>query len=395
MPAPRQWQEAAANLWATNGHRGIAEVVTGAGKTIFAMLCMSAALDSGKIDTVVVLVPTIALLDQWAVALNDELGLRNTDIGLWSGRARPSEVRPVNVMVVNTARSVLSALPAVANTLLIVDECHRVASSVNSGAIAYPFGATLGMSATPGSDFGDALQRVLVPLLGPVIYRYALNDAYRDGILAKYDLTNVGVDLLPDEQDQYDMWTGRIARYLRKDPSGQTDAVMKILLQKRAVVSAKASIRVPVAVSIVEKHRSERVLVFHEYKKDAETIVARLHERGHSATIYHSGIAGGMRRDNLRQFRRGQFDVLVTCRALDEGINIPEVQIAVIASATASTRQRVQRLGRVLRPSPGKTHASVYTLYATEAEENRLRREASSLTSASGVTWQHVRLNRG
>jgi superfamily II DNA or RNA helicase len=102
-----------------------------------------------------------------------------------------------------------------------------------------------------------------------------------------------------------------------------------------------------------------------------------------------------MRRDNLRLFRRGQFDVLVTCRALDEGINIPEVQAAVIASATASSRQRVQRLGRVLRPAPAKSHASIFTLYTTEAEERRLIAEAERLKSANSVTWQQMRIARG
>jgi superfamily II DNA or RNA helicase len=145
-------------------------------------------------------------------------------------------------------------------------------------------------------------------------------------------------------------------------------------------------------VKILEQHRGARTLVFHEYKTDAEAILAALRRRGHGATIYHSGVADGLRRDNLRLFRRGQFDVLVTCRALDEGINVPEVQVAIIASATASSRQRIQRLGRVLRPAPRKEHALVFTLYATKPEEERLIVEARKLTSARSIKWQRLRI---
>lgn len=72
-----------------------------------------------------------------------------------------------------------------------------------------------------------------------------------------------------------------------------------------------------------------------------------------------------LRRDNLRLYRRGVFDTLVTCRALDEGTNVPETSVAIIAASTASIRQRIQRLGRVLRRAPGKEKATVsipYTL---------------------------------
>jgi superfamily II DNA or RNA helicase len=86
-------------------------------------------------------------------------------------------------------------------------------------------------------------------------------------------------------------------------------------------------------------------------------------------------------------FRAGEIDVLVTCRALDEGINVPDARLAVITASTASTRQRVQRLGRVLRPAAGKRLATVYTIYAAKPEEDRLRAEAERLEGAESVKW--------
>jgi superfamily II DNA or RNA helicase len=124
--------------------------------------------------------------------------------------------------------------------------------------------------------------------------------------------------------------------------------------------------------------------------------LAILNEREHCATVYHSKIGPTLRRDNLRLYRQGVFDVLVTCRALDEGMNAPETTVAVIASSTSSERQRIQRLGRVLRPAPGKSHATIFTIYATDVEDRRLKEEEKKLEGVAGVRWcRGVRMRHG
>jgi superfamily II DNA or RNA helicase len=130
--------------------------------------------------------------------------------------------------------------------------------------------------------------------------------------------------------------------------------------------------------------------VFHEQIDAANILTRTLANRNHRVAAYHSGLGAALRQDNLRMFRRGEIDVLVTCRALDEGINVPDASVAVIVASTSSTRQRIQRLGRVLRPAPGKTRAVIYTVYATEPEANRLQSEAADLDGAEAVRWLRV-----
>lgn len=151
--------------------------------------------------------------------------------------------------------------------------------------------------------------------------------------------------------------------------------------------------RIPVAAAILEQHQGKHSLVFHERIDSADALLNLLLKRNHSATIYNTKIPALVRRDNLRMYRQGMFNTLVSCRALDEGTNIPETSLAVIASSTASQRQRIQRLGRVLRPAPGKDFATIVTIYITDHEENRLREEASRLRAITKVTW--VRSERG
>ena len=392
--APRAWQSEAVAAWVTNGRRGIAEVVTGAGKTLFAELCMQEAVRAGVAKTVIILVPTVALLDQWYVSLADDLGLPDESIALWSSHRERTDWRMVNVMVLNTARQVIPTLGNFSESLLIVDECHRIGSQANSRVLLHSYAATLGLSATPENDYDSRLSDILKPTLGEIIYSYGLADAHRDGIVSTFELINVEFNLLPTEQKQYDAWTRRIARALRRKDTDSEETV-KMLLQRRARCAARARMRVPVAARIVDEYRGARLMIFHESIEDAKGLLTLLLDRGHSATIYHSGVSDSMRRDNLRLYRKGMFDVLVTCRALDEGVNIPEVQIAIIASATASTRQRIQRLGRVLRPAPGKQKALVYSLYATKAEAQRLTREAAALSPDVVVKWRAARASRG
>ncbi len=385
---PRRWQTAAFEAWQGAGGRGIVEVVTGGGKTVFAELCMSSVYDAVAGVRFLILVPTTSLMDQWYVSIIEEFGLTPDDIGTWSGKSKPKAPPLVNIMVINTARSAAEVVRTCGPTMLIVDECHRAGSDANKKALSGDYIAVLGMSATPEREHDAGFENALRPTLGDIIYRYDLNAASSDGIVSPFDLINVRVDLGPDEAAAYNDLSAKIARLIKRKSDPEIAERLEILLRRRARVAAMARLRVPVAARLIDSHRGARAMVFHEDVDQATKLLDLLKQRGHSATIYHSRIAAPLRRDNLRLYRKGVFDVLVSCRALDEGINIPETQLAIIASATASVRQRVQRLGRVLRPSKGKSHATIYTLYATETEEKRLAKEYVNLTSAREVTWR-------
>lgn len=103
--------------------------------------------------------------------------------------------------------------------------------------------------------------------------------------------------------------------------------------------------------------------------------------------VYHSRMKMRARVEVLSAYREGAIDILITCRALDEGFNVPETEIGIVAASTATRRQRIQRLGRVLRPVRGKESATIYTLVATKPEINRLQEEEKELEGVATVTW--------
>ena len=73
----------------------------------------------------------------------------------------------------------------------------------------------------------------------------------------------------------------------------------------------------------------------------------------------------------LERFREGSLRILLTCRALDEGLNVPEAAVGIILSGTSLERQRLQRLGRLLRKSDGKRLACLYYLFVSDSREER------------------------
>jgi superfamily II DNA or RNA helicase len=384
----REWQTKALEAWWPT-KRGIAAVVTGAGKTPFALGCFSRLRELDPNVRLVVVVPTISLLDQWALAVEESLSLRPSDIATFGGGERSSKFGLVNIVVINTARKLLQTLPPSASWMLVVDECHRAGSRENSLALRGSYIATLGLSATPEREYDEGFVQRLVPALGPIFFKYSYSDAKADGIIADFEIENIRFALSDAEKATYEKLSVAVARAYRiyeRSPSSDNSTRLRVLLQKRASVSLNARARVPTAVAAVPRG-SGKTIVFHERISAAEEIASILNKRGHRATTYHSQIYEKARRERLRQFRLGIFDTLVTCRALDEGLNVPDASVAVVAASTKSTRQRIQRLGRVLRPAPGKKAARVITLYGTTAEEQSLQKEATQLIGVARIRW--------
>jgi superfamily II DNA or RNA helicase len=82
----------------------------------------------------------------------------------------------------------------------------------------------------------------------------------------------------------------------------------------------------------------------------------------------------------LRGLSDGTFGAVVTSRVLNEGVDVPDANVAVVLSGSGSVREHVQRLGRVLRKREGK-RAILYELVTKDTVETHTsnrRREHSA-----------------
>ncbi len=375
---PRQWQKAALSRWAEN-LSGIAHVVTGGGKTIFSYLCIEEFLKQFPNGRVNIVVPTLALMDQWALDIAESMEFQQEEIACFSGEDKANQPAKINVTVMNTARNLGEWLASDEETFLIVDECHRSATKENSRSLAGTHSATLGLSATPYRENDDGFDSYLVPSLGNVIFEYSYRDAHRDKVIVDFDLVNIDISVTDDV-----FYKSNLSR--KSMIALESDETKKSQVRS-AKTFANAS-RTAWAVRLAIAHRDQRIIIFHERVGSLHSICSGLKSQGMTSVAYHSRMSSAHRRDNLRMFRRGESNVLVTCRALDEGTNVPESNVAIVAQSTTSTRQRIQRLGRVLRPANGKNYATVYTLYYGEDRELQLREEEAGLIGVAETTWK-------
>ena len=385
LPVLREWQKSAYEKWIKNDLKGIAEVATAGGKTRFALECLKHYQTVVSNQCVVIITPTTALADQWNLSLISDLGVLESDIAIWP---ESSDVnKKFHIMVINTARVKLpKIIEKHPDTFVIGDEVHRYASEENSKAFANKFNFSLGLTATAKRDFDDGLESVLIPAFGKIIYEYTIIDARRDDIIAPFELINIEVPLLENEQEEYDKISKSIARALGEG----NEEKAKLLSMRRANVAKNSEMRVPSAVEVAKKEEEQKILIFHESIEKAEEIYSILSSEGLSVGIYHSEIYGPIRRETLYRYRKGMIRILISCRALDEGVDIPDANVAIIAAYTSSLRQRVQRLGRVLRKHSGKDYATIYTFYSTDRERAQLVDEMDRLEGIAKTSWKKV-----
>ena len=388
---PRKWQLDALDAWSV-AYRGVVSVVTGAGKTFFAMQCMLTFWKKYPNAKVLIVVPTVALMDQWRVALRNDLRLSDDDIDLIGGGARRIEGSRVTLGVMNSLRSVAGQMTCQGRWFLIVDECHRSASEANRKVLHGNYVATLGLSATPRRQYDDLFERVVSKILGPIIFRYEYEDALRDGIISDFELWNICVT--PDELEQKQLDADNRAIYMERrrlnDVGVETSLRLRNLLMRRSRHSQQVNSRVLATIAFVERFRGSRGLIFHESIQSANLIASELARRQHRVRAYHSKLGAATRYLNLLLYVRGQIDILVACRALDEGLDVPRTEFGIICASTASIRQRIQRLGRVLRPHREKKLANVITMYVLPTEREALRLESQRLQGLAMVRWFEV-----
>ena len=412
------WQKECLKAWEKNNYHGIVNVVTGAGKTVLAIAAAMALADKlahkGKKLRIRVVVPTSALARQWRVRLTEDLPLHLVEngVGQYGGNRRDSAGRNCMVYVINSARYTLARqlvkdMDDGYEVLLIADECHHYASPENRKIFAYQYGKivpiraeyrpqkvyTLGLSATPNCQDYES---VLEPSLGKEIYRYGFEEGARQQTVSPFLIGQVSLSFTSAEAFAYTELSDKMnltyRKLLQEYPGlsklsgrsffkelrglAQEEEELPIaylhLSYQRAALSQTAAGRTACASRLVtELRESERILIFSERIEQAEELYVRLREL-YPGRIgrYHSELSSTFRKIQLERFRDGDIRILITCKAMDEGIDVPDVTVGIVMSCTGTSRQRIQRLGRILRRSAGKESAVLYYLSVQDSMDD-------------------------
>lgn len=369
----RSYQKAALKAWENNGKKGIIVLPTGAGKTRIAL----AAIASVSAPTLIV-VPTLELMDQWERRL---ARFFNCKIGRFGGGKKNLEV-----LTIATYDSAYIYAEKLGNKfmLIVFDEVHHLPSPgyrqiAELNAAPY----RLGLTATPERE--DGLHVDLSLLVGPIVYR--LRPRHLAGrYLADFDVVKIKVKLKEDEKEKYKTLMEKYRKYLEsrgirlKSVKDFEKLVMKSGLDREAreallawrearKIAFNASQKIEVLKEILAKHRGDRVIIFAENNEVVRMISLRFLI---PEITYKTG--GEERKAIMEKFRKGEINVVVTSRVLEEGVDVPEANVAIVLSGTGSRREFIQRLGRILRPKEGK-RAILYELVTSGTTETRISRK--------------------
>jgi superfamily II DNA or RNA helicase len=290
--------------------------------------------------------------------------------------------------------------------LIIFDECHHLPSSVYRYAAELaiaPF--RLGLTATP--ERADGADNNLTDLIGPIVYRREAHELAGE-YLADYSIARINVRLTPEERKLYEEERAIFRRFLQAQKidlrdvygwqlfiasSARSEAGRRAMQayreSKRIALGTDAKMRV--LGDLLLRHKGERTLIFTAENE----MVYRISEKLFIPSVTHQ-TSIKERREWLEAFNKGEVLALATSKVLNEGVNIPEASVAIVLSGSGSTREHIQRLGRILRKQPGK-EAILYEVVASDTTEEGIserRSDAGQFREARYTTEEAGKFRR-
>lgn len=111
--------------------------------------------------------------------------------------------------------------------------------------------------------------------------------------------------------------------------------------------------KIELAQKILKARPDKKAITFSSTIKQAEKIG--------NGYVVHSGNTKKKNRITMDEFAKLETGVIHTAKSLDEGSDVPGLNLAIILGNSSSSTQKTQRVGRIIRYEEGK-HAEVFTL---------------------------------
>lgn len=374
---PHPYQIEAIQAWKDKKYRGVIELPTGSGKSYLGQM----AIEMTKRSTLVV-VPTIDLLHQWYSLLSSCFG--NDLVGIIGGG-----YYEVNLLTVTTYQSAVNTMDRLGNQwgLLIFDECHHLPGEMYSHAAEMAI-APFRLAFTATLERQDGRHEILEDLIGPVVYQKGIK-ALAGEYLSEYEVKKTTVFLSKEEKARYgealaernqfldaqhlslsglDGWRLFVIKSARSQEGRR--AMLAHHEARKIAMGTESKLRALEA--ILKEHAADRVLIF---TQDNETAYTISQEFLIPCITHQTDVKE--RKIILEAFSQGKYRFLVTSKALNEGVDVPEANVAVVLSGSGSVREHVQRLGRILRRKKGKQAVlyEVITKGTVEEYQSNRRRD--------------------
>ena len=243
-------------------------------------------------------------------------------------RFKPTKVTPKSVAAKHKVEELLTSVRVV-----VIDECHTLASDGLFSIVRYctaPY--RYGLSGTPFKR-GDKQDLKLIALTGEVCYKVTNKEMIQDGVSVPTHITFMDIDqpALPVGIDYPTAYEDGIVHNIHRNRI-ITDAALKYCEQGKQVLI------------IVKKIDHGHLL--------SDLLTASGEFVPH--TFIHGSVETDVRSDALEDFKTGITKVLIASSILDQGVDIPNINVLIFASGGSSYIRAIQRVGRGLRMHDSK-----------------------------------------
>lgn len=410
---PRSYQKEAIEKITENDNNLLVEHPTGTGKTWTALFTLKDILDSE--DIVLVSAPKKTIVDQW-IGENEEENLayffpnckkiRCQGGENWRNQLfnhlnadRDSPLFLISTMHPSTLESVFEMLEdqnVMDKTVFIADEVHNIGSPGRRKVLQNykPKKARIGLSATleRDDDGDDVIWSYFGDRKDKITFEEAVNSY---DVLSDYKLHIHEVSLTEEELKDYKEKTNQIRNKYHRlkkyegQPIGEIsdeNDTMSSLLNKRAAILKRAEEKIMKSEEILQSTDYDKTLIFCPKKTEKMFEIRNKYVENTEGIVYdnyHSEQDSETQINVLADFERGKTDALLSMDCLNEGIDVPSCDSAIIISSSTSEREMIQRRGRVLRKSETKRYANIHEFLVYPAPKQDIIDGKASLSDSS------------
>jgi DNA phosphorothioation system restriction enzyme len=408
----RDYQKEAIANWFKNNGRGTLKMATGSGKTITALAIATELYQKIGLQVLLIVCPYRHLVIQWSRECQKfglEPILAFESVHNWQDRlstqlynVRSGNQKFLTIITTNATligqglQSQLRYFPE--KTLIVGDEAHNLGSRRLVESLPRNIGLRLALSATPERYFDDQGTEAIFDYFGSVIQpEFTLADAIRAGALVHYLYYPILVELTESETEKYADLTKKIGRAIAFDGDRDDNEMVAALLMQRARLLGSAANKLVALRELMQQRLDTSHTLIYCGDGSVEDQVTEESTRQLDAVAQLMGSELGYRvntytaetsledRENLRLlFESGELQGLVAIRCLDEGVDIPAIQTAIMLASSSNPRQFIQRRGRILRSHPQKKRATLFDMIVLppdlgretiDVERNLLKKE--------------------
>lgn len=405
----REYQQIAVSRWSKN-NKGIIEMATGTGKTRIALKCLKDLLDKGRV-VAVISTPYVHLNEQWENKEIKKMGIASKIItadssqGDWKNQLADNLIDFKNgvmddliILTTHTTFAsqdfigIIKQFKSKAKTeklFLIVDEVHGIGAPERKQGLIDDYDYRLGLSATPKRWFDLEGTDSIFSYFGDVVYEFSLKDAIKAGYLTPYKYYPYFTKLTLPEMERYEIETKKMSRmyFIEKDKD-QKDSIFTLLAIKRQKIVRNASNKIQDFNTILNSIGDLKHCLVYCSPNQIEEVQKVLNNKGivqHKFTQAEgtkpSMEFGGLTERDflLNKFAEGYYQVLVSMKCLDEGVDVPPARIAIMLDNSGNPREYIQRRGRVLRTYSGKNFATIFDIIVEPILKPGMAKEVGDL----------------